>query len=69
MDRLLAMLARLISHRSFTEECVSGVAAVPLRAAICAMSVAVLRRISKGRAGCHGSLSDRETASLKDVAT
>jgi len=42
MDRLLAVLARLISQRSFKEECVSEVAKVPLRAAVCANGAAVL---------------------------
>jgi len=44
MDRLLATLACLVSQRSFTEECVSEVAKVPLRAAVCAIGAAVLPR-------------------------
>ena len=44
MDRLLATLARPVSHRSFTEECVSEVAEAPLRVAICAIGAAVLPR-------------------------
>lgn len=44
VDRLLATLARPVSHRSFTEECVSEVAEAPLRVAICAIGAAVLPR-------------------------
>ena len=70
MDRLLAVLARLISQRSFREECVSEVA--PARRGCVrtfAPSVRQCCRVPRGRVECHGTLATRETASLKDVAT